>query len=269
MKTFKPFLAFIALGLLAGCQSTTETGVSMARFESPEINSDPFHFRATVGTDTSKIIAKDTSESTSTSTAITTSMSMTLGYSTELTVGAGIGGDHDYEKYAIKHQFYGSPLESAVEKNFSMAVSLGYIRSEDAGYGTLLAGNYDDDTYDWDLSHDTYDIALISGYRLSSKALLYGSIFYQKGTIDVDYTQMYYRTEEGDVFLSGACSDTPEQCLDFSADYDGHNAGVSIALEYAFTHWFAITGEAVYKSMNWFDRSESETAANVNFEFRF
>jgi hypothetical protein len=46
-------------------------------------------------------------------------------------------------------------------------------------------------------------------------------------------------------------------------------AGVSIALEYAFTHWFAITGEAVYKSMNWFDRSESETAANVNFEFRF
>jgi len=80
---------------------------------------------------------------------------------------------------------------------------------------------------------------------------------------------MYYRTEEGNVFLSGACSDTPEQCLDFSADYDGHNAGVSIALEYAFTHWFAITGEAVYKSMNWFDRSESETAANVNFEFRF
>jgi len=140
VKTFKPFLAFIALGLLAGCQSTTETGVSMARFESPEINSDPFHFRATVGTDTSKIIAKDTSESTSTSTAITTSMSMTLGYSTEFTVGAGIGGDHDYEKYAIKHQFYGSPLESAVEKNFSMAVSLGYIRSEDAGYGPLLAG---------------------------------------------------------------------------------------------------------------------------------
>ncbi len=50
---------------------------------------------------------------------------------------------------------------------------------------------------------------------------------------------------------------------------EGKGYGVNLGLEYEVKPWFVVVGEVVYHHANWFERSNNETAANVNFEFRF
>lgn len=92
---------------------------------------------------------------------------------------------------------------------------------------------------------------------------MYGSVFYQDGDLD------------GEILGRASSEQTSQACAGDnicqieSFEGSGQGYGANIGLEYEVTSWFVVAGEVVYHHAKWFDRTNSETAANVNLEFRF
>lgn len=247
---------------LSACSSTPEVQPRMARFDSPEVHSKPFKFKIAVGTDTSNDIPMLESERASEGSSSRVSAAMTLGYGVEIKYT-----DNGDDKFGIKYQLLGAPLEEKVAGNFSLAASLGYIHSSRSeSYPYLIETPDDQDELverSWKLKHDTYDAALIGGYRLHKQVLLYGSVFYQEGDI------------KGKIYLTPRSVYSYEECTpstNCSIEQfggSGKSYGANLGLEYEILPWLVIAAEAVHHKAKWFKRSNDESAVNVGVEFRF
>lgn len=249
----KKTLSLIALsGLLGGCYSSPESLNSMARFDSPEVNKAPFKLSMSLGTDTSNVVALKTNDEATEDSHLRAAAELSLGHGFELGWAAGGEG-----KYSLKYQFYGKGREQASSGDISLAMSIGYVSGDDSG---VEAGNYvglqEYNKSHWEFDKNAIDVALISGYRFTPDLLLYGSVFYQDGEID----GRYYIKDPG--LCTTGCKTDPIHS-------DGKNYGVSVALEYAFTRNVFGTLEATLHQADWFDRTKSESSANLNVGYRF
>lgn len=265
MKTFFSAAVLTSCLLLTGCFSTPEVKPRMARFDSSEVDSNAFKFKLSVGSDSSNSIPRSDKEKADKGSSARVSAAMTLGHGVEIKYSNN--GD---DKYGIKYQFYGAPLEEKLTGNVSLATSLSYIRSSRWDtYGGYTDTPLSDDTspvyndYEWGLQHDTYDVALIGGYRVNPQTLLYGSLFYQDGDIKGEIRARAIRNVPTDECPEG------QKCVVEYINSDGKAYGLNLGLEYEIKRWFVVTGEVVYHHAKWFERSNGETAANVNLEFRF
>ena len=247
---------------LTACSSTPEVQPRMARFDSPEVHSKPFKFKIAVGTDTSNDIPMLESEPASEGSTTRVSVAMTLGYGVEIKYT-----NNDDDKYGIKYQLFGAPLEEKVTGNFSLAASLAYIHSSRRESYPYLFENSDEQDElvqrSWKLNHNTYDAALIGGYRLHKQVLLYGSVFYQEGDI------------KGKIYLTPPSLNAYEECnasTNCSIEQfggSGKSYGANLGLEYEILPWLVIAGEVVHHKAKWFKRSNAESAVNAGVEFRF
>ena len=255
-------IAVFILFQLSACSSSPEVKPRMARFDSPEIHSKPFKFKLAVGTDTSNEIPLLESESTSKGSSARGSVAMTLGYGVEIKYAQN--GD---DKLAVKYQLLGASLEEKIPGNFAMAVSLGYIRSSRSKIYPYVVENSDDQAelvkQSWKLKHNTYDAALIAGYRLNKQVLLYGSVFYQDGDIK---GKIYLTPKE---FLSYDQCTPSSGCSIERFGGSGKGYGANLGLEYEILPWLVFAGEVVHHNAKWFNRSNNESAANIGLEFRF
>ena len=228
----------------------------MARFDSPEINSKPFHFKLAVGSDSSNQISINKNKKSERDNALRFSAAMSLGHGFEARLV-----DNGETQASLKYQIYGAPLEEKGVGNVSLASSVGYIwakRDENANK------QYND----WSMEQKSYDLSLIAGYRLSSEALLYGSVFYQNGDVDGTYYLLEgYDSVHNETTHVGCGRD--KTCIKGNFSDKGRAYGVSLALEYELLTWLALTGEVVHHRADWFERTNNETAANLNVEFRF
>jgi hypothetical protein len=193
----------------------------------------------------------------------------TVRYSAAMTLGGGFEARYTVSEdteVGLKYQFYGAPLEEKVVGNISLATSLGYSQDKQTSNGNTLFGSTRDEGFELKYRHA--DIALISGYRLSANALIYGSVFFQKGDVEGSYKLIEYYDSAIDMTVNEGCG-ISRDCFTTGISDNGHAYGANLALEYEIWRWFAITGEVVYHKANWFDRSNAETTGNVNLEFRF
>ena len=222
--------------LLSGCNSTPEVANPMARFESPEVHNEAFNFKVAIGSEKTNDINIDNSKKNSKTKATRLSAAMSLSHGFEINTVY----DFDRNKVSLKYQWLGASLEQSNAKNYSLATSVGRWTFNDSGYS-------DNTKYrSWDLYQEVIDLAIIGGYRIDDKTLLYSSLFYQTGDIEGTITS----------------SNTP-----FTDD--GYGIGLSLAVEYQLFTWLAITGELVHHKNEWFNKNNSETGINANVEFRF
>ncbi|MCF6439996.1 hypothetical protein L1077_11180 [Pseudoalteromonas luteoviolacea] len=245
--------ALASLFILAGCNSTPEADTGSVRLDSPEVHSEPFHFKLALGLDKGQPIPKGDAPLGSNDTGLFINAETTLGggFSAKYQIGKAI-------KATLKYQLFGQHAETAQTGNISHAVTLGYLTDTETGLETKYPNKYTPELdKDWKLTQDLIDIAWITGYRLSPDALLYGSIFYQTGDID----GAYYNTRCKDNYA-------PECAQSYFID-DGSAFGLSISLEYAFTKYFLGSIEAVHSRSNWFNRNEDDTLVNGKLTFQF
>jgi hypothetical protein len=261
VRRFYTFILIASAIFLTACKTTSpNVANSMARFDSSEVNSQPFKFKLAGTSDKIHIISDESQPSDDIKEA-----TGELGYSVAMTLGHGVELKYSQtndiaQKYGLKYQFYGAPLEEKVVGNVSLATDIKYVTSD--RWKNLDSGNR------WELEQKYLDLALIGGYRIGPQALLYGSVFYQKGDVDGQYELREYVDPDTDIKLNEGCG-IEIDCITSQFDDDGYGYGVNLAFEYEVWSWFAITGELVYHNANWFNRSQSETASNVSLEFRF
>ncbi|MEO2267424.1 outer membrane beta-barrel protein [Pseudoalteromonas sp. YIC-656] len=259
MKKAGIFLLFVNCLILSGCYSTPEVKPRMARFDSSEVNSEAFNFKLSVGSDSSNQIPLAEIEKTDKGSSLRLSAAMTLGNGFEIKYS-----NSGEDKIGIKYQLFGAPLEQKAAGNVSLATSLSYIRSERDDYNpsSSLSVNPAFSQW-WELEQQALDVALISGYRFNERLLMYGGLFYQDGDV------------EGEIRSALSTEVSPQRCTESDIcqiEYfggDGKGYGANLGLEYEFTSWFVVAAEVVYHHAKWFDRTNSETAANLNLEFRF
>lgn len=242
--------------VLAGCESTPEVKPRMARFDSPEVNSQPFHFNITAGSDSSNQIAINKNKKSE--------RDNTLRFSAVMTLGKGFEArfvDNGENQVSLKYQMLGAPLEQKKTGNLSLAGSLGYIWAKRSESPTKQYN-------DWSMEQKSYDLSLIAGYRLNRQAILYGSVFYQNGDVDGKYYLFEHYDVEQNVTINEGCGWNKTCVASYFSD-KGNAYGLSLALEYEVLTWLAVTGEVVHHRAEWFERTNNETGAHFNVEFRF
>lgn len=266
MKTLSLAVLILANAALVGCESTPNVKPRMARFNSPEVHSQPFNFKLAVGTDTSNEISINNTKKADRDSALRFSAAMTLSH--------GFEARYVYngeQQLSLKYQWLGAPEEEKQSGNFSLATIAGYILSERKDVVYIHSKRKESDTRaynNWSLEQKSYDLSLIAGYRFNGQTLMYGSVFYQDGDID----GKYYLTESYDDVnneqINPGCG-YDRTCVGSHFTDKGKAYGASLALEYEFLTWLVLTGELVHHKADWFNRSNNETGANVNLEFRF
>lgn len=251
--------------LLSGCNSTPNVNPRVARFDSSEVYAEPFNVKLSVGTNTSNQISIDALESPESNSAARLSAAVSLGNGFEAKYEANVDGEADDQKFSVKYQFYGAPSEASEEGNVSLAASLGYV---DASQRGASGGYFSQSGYSWDADNRSVDLAIIGGYRWTPQLLIYGSLYYQSGELSGSNYLREYTSSTGEVINPG-CTGRVANCIVSTFEEDGDNIGANVALEYSWTNWLAITGEVAVNKAEWFDRDNTQTAANVNIEFRF
>lgn len=255
-------IAATSFSQLTACVASPEVRTSMARFDSPEVNSKPFKVKLSVGTDTQNEVPLATDEAANMSHITRLSAAMAIGYGVELKYSHA-----ESSKFGIKYQLLGAHLEEKLPGNVSLAASFAFIHASPSDRYILDSEIYDleADLYkrNWKSTHKTLDYALIGGYRITNSALLYGSLFYQDG----DVSGKTYITPR-DIENYSLC-DENDPCVIEYFNSDGKAYGANLGLEYQIKPWFVISGELVHHKARWFNRNSNQTGANVNFEFRF
>ena len=245
---------------LSGCNSTPEIANPMARFDSPEVHSDPFHLKLSVGYDSSNNINVDKQTNNGDGGALRASAAMSLGKGFEVNYTGYLDWESS-KKFSLKYQWLGLPLEQSTTGNYSLATSIGRYTFTNSGFSEKQEQGR------WDLEQKATDIAIIGGYRLNEDILLYSSLFYQKGQINGAYQPTPPPVLHTDKTVNTLCEKTTHCVLPF--DSNGHSFGLSFAVEYQVIDWLALTGEFVHHKSKWFDRNNTESAINLNAELRF
>ncbi|MFY8352302.1 hypothetical protein AAEU29_17305 [Pseudoalteromonas sp. SSM20] len=256
MKNLISMSLVLASVALVGCESTPEVKPRMARFNSPEVNSHPFNFKLAVGSDTSNEISINNSKKADRDSALRFSAAMTLSHGFEARYV-----DNGEQQLSLKYQWLGSPEEEKQSGNVSLATSVGYIYSKRNKSASRVDNN-------WSLEQKSYDLSLIAGYRFNKQTLMYGSVFYQDGDIDGKYYLLESYDDVNHEQVNQGCG-YDKTCVGARFSDTGKAYGASLALEYEFLTWLVLTGEIVHHRADWFNRSNNETGANVNLEFRF
>ena len=232
----------VAIFACTGCTSINPPVVhhQLGRFDNPEVNSQPFHFKASI--DTASVME----------TSLINSDGIKLDYSTIYSFSTSLGKGFEfsaktdlenYQKYSIKYQFYGAPFEKLQTNGFSHALLLGY------------SGYRGSDDGAWALKQNTYDLAWLAGYRYSDSVLIYSNLFYDFNNISVDYFNHSSGCQYG--------------CKIGQKKYDDNMFGTSIAIEKSFSKNFFVTGELLHQKSDIFSRNHQETVFNMNVGYRF
>ncbi|MCO7186880.1 MULTISPECIES: hypothetical protein [unclassified Pseudoalteromonas] len=241
----KIILIPMALTVLAGCYSTPKAHNDMVRLNSSEVNEEALKLELAFGKASTHVMPHEGGMDADSESKGLNSAKLSLGYGLEL--DAIIASD---TSFGIKYQFYGKHREHAQSGDWSHAVRFGFVTNKD--HGTTSREN----TYrHWGLDKQLLDVSFISGYRISPQFLAYGSVFYQTGDMEIIYCAE----------REGCNADVANKVL----DYDGHNYGLSLAIEHAFSPSWYGTLETVYHHSSWFDRSNTEMGINVSLAYRF
>lgn len=247
---------------LTACVASPEVRTSMARFDSPEVNSKAFKVKLAVGTDTQNEVPLANDESTNMSHITRLSAAIALGHGIELKYSYA-----EANRIGVKYQILGAPSEENLSGNVSLAATFAYIHSSPSDRYVLDSEVYASEANlykrNWKSTNTTLDYALIGGYRITSTTLLYGSLFYQDG----DARGQTYITPR-DIENYSLCNEN-DPCVIEHFSSDGKAFGANLGLEYQIKPWFVISGELVHHNAQWFNRRSNQTGANVNFEFRF
>ncbi|MDK1288686.1 outer membrane beta-barrel protein [Pseudoalteromonas umbrosa] len=245
-----------SLIVLTGCQSTPpEADPGSARFNSPEVHSQPFKLKLSLGTDKGRTIPIEGAPLDSNNSESFASAEMSL--------GGGFSAKHQSgkaDKWSIKYQISGQYAETAQAGNISHAIALGYLSDQESGLVENSSNNSPATRKDWKLDHDLIDVSWITGYRLSDELLVYGGAFYQFGEID----GAYYRT------VSDGCSEShASECTLSHFSDDGSTYGLSLSIEYAINKHLSYSVEAIRSHSNWFNRKEKDTLVNGKVTYQF
>jgi long-subunit fatty acid transport protein len=250
-------IAFISIILLlTGCESSPEYNARMARLDNPEVHSEAFKFRTSIGSDGTHEISLDRSRKLGSGRAARIDTAMTLGKGFEAKYVY-----NGFEKLSLKYQFYGAGRESASAGNWSHAVSLGYGEGKDDGY-------LYDDNYSWYQKVKFLDLALISGYRFNDSIQVYGGFFYQPGELDLEFYQ-YNRSKTAGCESYYNYEEPPRECFINQHDLNGENYGFNLAVELKVFSNLYLTLEAVHGLASWYGIDNAETTANFNFAFYY
>lgn len=249
MKKITSSFALIASSLLSACSTPPAVHSHLARFDAPEVANTPFIINYKLGTNKTNVIPRDTGEP--------------IHDEEDLYLGADISLSHGFEfnaevspssptfGYGLKYQLSGESREEAKPGNVSHAISVAYHASGN-GEGNDDQGNH------YSQSLTLYDIAWISGYRLTPQWLLYGSLFYQHGNLAVSYNPDDHRSHCQQNCLSGTLYEQTSS-----------NYGLSLSTEYQPFQYVFVTLEGTYLHADWYNRDESELALNAAVTIQF
>ncbi|WP_125779151.1 hypothetical protein [Pseudoalteromonas rubra] len=248
MKKTTP-LALTTTLLLSACSTPPAVHSHLARFDAPEVADTPLVINYKLGTNKTNVIPKDTSAP--------------IHDEEDLYLGADISLSHGFEfnfevspqaptiGYGLKYQLSGDSRENARPGNVSHAITLAYHASAN-GEGNDGQGNL------YTQSLALYDIAWISGYRLTPQWLIYGSLFYQHGNLDISYNPEHHRSHCQPACLTGTLYEQTSS-----------NYGLSLSTEYQPFQYVFVTLEGTYLHADWYNRDKSELALNAALTVQF
>lgn len=238
----------VAVVAITGCESTPTVEPGLSRFDSPEVHSEAFNVRASLGFEGKNIVSED---------GLSESNNHSLRADVAVTLGKGVEVSYLYStdtKVALKYQFYGAPKEQLKVGNVSQAVSIGYVKSPEQ------SGRKKDRR--WSQRYDYLDLAWVTGYRVAADKLIYGGVFYQRGEATGENYKFNFE-------LDCDWDSNSQRCFLNDFQTDGTNYGVNVGFEYQFNTWSSVMLEFVHGNAKWYGNSHTESAFGANFSYHF
>lgn len=260
LPNHKVILGTAAAVILAGCQSTPYVENDTKRLTTPEIHNAPFKVTLAVAASKSEEISPTTNEINIGDGELSLEARMTTGGGTEVFISSG-----DVEGAGIVYQFFGDNLEASSVGNFSAAMSAGYFRFySDKGNSDKYTG--------WEVQQDMIDLSLIAGYRVHDKGLLFSSLFYRGGDIDVTVIPELNQESQNSYLLypiTFTCEELSNSCVKNQFQSHGKLRGLNIGYRHDFYHWLSLTSEVVFYQEDIFGKTHSDQALNLKLGFHF
>ncbi|QTH64008.1 hypothetical protein J1N51_00470 [Psychrosphaera ytuae] len=256
----KVFIALLSPLVISGCYSTPYVKNDTKRLITPEIHSEPFKVTLAAAASKSDEITPRYDELNVNDGDLSIEARMTTGGGGEIFISSG-----EVEGAGFVYQFMGEHFDVAPVHNISAAISAGYYRFKSDQVAS-------DDYTGWEVEQHMVDVSLIAGFRTHDRGLLFASVFYRGGDIDVNVIPELSEQDELSSYFYRrifTCDDLSDNCTGNQFEATSQISGFNFGYRHDFYKWLSLTGEIVYYQEDVFDKKQSDQAINFKVGFHF